>query len=197
MIKAIIFDCFGVLLGNTYKRRLAELEREDPARARELRAINHASDRGILSREEAATAMAELIGVAPEELLEEQDRGEVRNEPLLEYIAGLKSQFKLGFLSNVSGRDRLDGRFLSGQLEELFDTVVASGDEGFVKPEPEIYQIVASRLGVEPHECVMIDDIPEFCEGARQVGMQAIAYVSNSQCIEDLNALIDRGEKRG
>ena len=32
-IKAIIFDCFGVLLGNAYKLHLAEVERTDPERA--------------------------------------------------------------------------------------------------------------------------------------------------------------------
>jgi putative hydrolase of the HAD superfamily len=128
-----------------------------------------------------------------EEFLEEQDQVEVPNAKLLDYIATLKPRFKIGMLSNISSRDRLSIRFEPGQLDTAFDTIVASGDEGYVKPQPEIYQIVATRLGVAPHECVMIDDIPEFCEGARAVGMQAIQFISTEQCITDLNALIDRG----
>jgi epoxide hydrolase-like predicted phosphatase len=194
VIKAIIFDCFGVLLGNTYKQRAAQLEQDDPEKAKELRAINHASDMGILSRDEAARYMAELLDVEPEELLQEQDEGEVQNTELITFIATLKGKYQLGLLSNINGRERLGIRFEPGQLDTLFNTVVASGDEGYVKPQPEIYHIVATRLGVQPEECVMIDDIAEFCDGARAVGMQAIQFVTTRQCIQDLQAVIDRGE---
>lgn len=192
-IKAIIFDCFGVLLGNTYKQHLADLEREDPKRAEELRAINRAGDLGVLSRQESAQYMSDLLGIEPEQIIAEQDAGEVRNEPLLQYIMTLRGRYKLAMLSNISGRERISPRFLPGQLDALFDTVVASGDEGYVKPDPEIYHIVADRLGVSPKECVMIDDIREFCDGAEAVGMRSIQFLSNSQCLADLSALIDRG----
>jgi epoxide hydrolase-like predicted phosphatase len=196
MIKAIIFDCFGVLLGNAYKTHLLEVEQEDPERAKEIRAINHASDMGILTREETAEHISALFEMEPEEFLEEQNQVEVPNTALLDYIASLKKTYKTGLLSNVSGRERLSIRFTDGQLESHFDTIVASGDEGYIKPQPEIYEIAATRLGVYPTECVFVDDIAEFCDGARAVGMQAIQFMSNQQCITDLNALIDRGEKR-
>lgn len=193
MIKAVIFDCFGVLLGNAYKTHLMEVEREDPERAKEIRAINHASDMGILSREETAEHISALFGMDTDEFLAEQNQVEVPNRQLLEYIAELKKDYKVALLSNISSRERLSIRFVNGELESHFDTVVASGDEGYVKPQPEIYQIAATRLGVNPNECVMIDDILEFCEGARAVGMQAIQFQTNHQCITDLNALLNRG----
>lgn len=195
MIKAIIVDCFGVLLGNAYKMHLTQVEQEDPERAKEIRGINHASDMGILTREETAEAISALFDMDTEDFLEEQNQLEVPNKELLAYIASLKKDYKIALLSNISSRERLSIRFLDGELESHFDTVVASGDEGYVKPQPEIYEIAATRLGVMPNECVMIDDIAEFCEGAREVGMQAIQYQSNQQVITDLNALIDRGEK--
>ena len=197
MIKAIIFDCFGVLLGNAYKIHLTEVEAEDPARAEEIRAINRASDLGIMSREESAQEISHLFGMDPEEFLEEQDQLEVPNQKLLDYIATLNPNYKVGMLSNINSRERLSIRFQPGQLDSHFDTIVASGDEGFIKPQPEIYHIAAIRLGVEPHECVFIDDISEFCDGARAVGMQAIQFISTDQAIADLNALIDRGGERG
>lgn len=192
-IKAIIFDCFGVLLGNTYKQRLAALDRDEPEKAQELRAINRASDMGILTRQESAQYIADLLGEYVEDVLEEQDRGEVRNEALIRFIETLKPHYKLGLLSNISDRGRLGIRFLPGQLDGLFDTVVASGDAGYVKPQPEIYEITATRLGVSPLECVMIDDILEFCDGAQAVGMRAIQFIDTKQCVSDLGKLIDRG----
>ena len=196
MIKAIIFDCFGVLLGNAYKIHLDEVEREDPETAKEIRAINHASDMGILTREETADAISGLFGMETEDFLEEQNQMEVPNQKLLDYIMTLKPKYKVGLLSNINSRERLSIRFEPGQLDAHFDTIVASGDEGYVKPQPEIYHIAATRLGVEPTECVFIDDIADFCEGARAVGMQSIQFLNNQQCITDLNTLIDRGEKR-
>ena len=193
MTKAIIFDCFGVLLGNAYKTHLMEVEQDDPERAKEIRAINHASDMGILSREESAEYISGLFGMEPEEFLEEQNQVEIPNKQLLDYIAELKKEYKLAMLSNISSRERLSIRFQNGELESHFDTIVASGDEGYVKPQPEIYEIAATRLGVAPSECVMIDDIAEFCEGARQVGMQAIQYKTNQQIMSDLNTLLNRG----
>ena len=126
----------------------------------------------------------------------EQHNVEIPNKELLDYIAALKQTYKTAMLSNISSRERLSIRFTDGQLQSHFDTIVASGDEGFVKPQPEIYHIAALRLGVEPSECVFIDDIAEFCDGARATGMQAIQYVTNQQVITDLNTLIDGGDKR-
>lgn len=191
-ITTIIFDCFGVLLGNTYKHHLSQLEGQDPSKAEQLRAINHAADMGILDRQETATYMADILGVSPQQLLDEQDAGEVRNEQLLAYIATLKPRFKVGLLSNLNGRSRLQIRFEPGQLESLFDVVVVSGDEGYVKPQPEIYEITASRLGSKPEECLMIDDIREYCDGAEVVGMRAIQFLTTEQCLTDVRAIIDR-----
>jgi len=195
MIKAIIVDCFGVLLGNAYKVRLAEVEQVDPERAKEISAINHASDMGILSHEESAKHISALFGIEAEEFLAEQKQVEVPNRQLLEYIAELKKTYKVAMLSNINSRERLDIRFTSGELESHFDIVVASGDEGLVKPQPEIYELTAMRLGVLPEECVMIDDLEPYCEGARRVGMQAVQFKTNQQCIDEVNVLIDGGEK--
>lgn len=191
MIRAVIFDCFGVLLGNTYLGRLNALQAKDPSAAEELRAVNHATDMGILGRDESLRLMGDLLGATADELSREQDAGEVRNEQLLAFIPTLKDRYKTGLLSNISGRDRLDVRFLPGQLNDLFDVVIPSGDVGYIKPQPEIYLLMAHQLGVEPSECVFIDDIPEFCKGAEAVGMQSIRFLSTDQAIQDLQHLID------
>lgn len=197
MIKAVIFDCFGVLLADTHRQRLTVLDQEAPEKAQELRSIVHAGDLGILSRAEIAEYAAKLLGIDPEEYLEEQDRGEVRNTELLAYIETLKNHYKLAVLSNVSSRERIGMRFEPGQLDALFNTVVASGDEGCVKPQPELYEIAATRLGVEPSECIFIDDVELYCEGARAVGMRALHFQTTRQCVEDLKNLLalDRGKK--
>ena len=186
-MKAVIFDCFGVLLGSAYKTQLAELEATSPEKAEQIRAISHASDRGILSRNEAAQYMADVLGEDMQDVIAEQDHSEVQNYTLLNFIEHeISPKFKTAVLSNISGRDRLAIRFEKGQLDSLFTTVIASGDEGLVKPQPEIYQLVANRLGVPASECIMVDDIQQNCDGATSAGMKAILFTSNKQCIEAL-----------
>jgi epoxide hydrolase-like predicted phosphatase len=195
VIKAIIFDCFGVFIGNPYKVRVQELEHTDPAKAVIMHDINRASDRGYLTPQESTEQMAELIGITIEQFLAEQIKGEIRNEALVSYVKTLRPDFKLAMLSNISSRDSLNTRFEPGQLDELFDVVVASGDIGSIKPEPLIYQTTLDQLGVLPEEAVMVDDIYEFCEGAKALGIHAIQYNSFTQATADLNALIDRSDK--
>ncbi|MGV9002093.1 MAG: HAD family hydrolase [Candidatus Saccharimonadaceae bacterium] len=198
MIKAIIFDCFNVLIRDATKHLVEEMvqSEQDHAKQIEFSAVAHAVDKGIISDAEAITAQSELLGMSEQEFIDIRNNGETRNEPLIEYARSLRGKYKLMMVSNIVSRARLDSRFLPGQLDELFDAVIASGEVGFIKPQPEIYLLAAERLGVRPEECVMIDDIDVFCEGARAVGMQAIQFLNNEQAIADLNALIDRGGER-
>lgn len=196
MIKAIIFDCFNVLVADATKQALANMNVLDPEKRAEFSAVTHAVDKGIISDTEAIGTQSQLLGMSDDEFISLRNLGEVRNEELIAYIKTIKGSYKLAMVSNINSRERLDSRFLPGQLDELFDAVIPSGEVGYIKPQPEIFMIAAERLGVRPEDCVFIDDIEDFCEGARAVGMQAIHFTSNAQALSELKALIDRGEER-
>ena len=51
-----------------------------------------------------------------------------------------------------------------------------SGDVGLHKPQPEIYELGAERIGVPPAACVFVDDLRENVAGAEAVGMTAILH---------------------
>ncbi len=54
-----------------------------------------------------------------------------------------------------------------------FDTVVVSGEEGVIKPDPRIYEILIERAGIEPSRTAFVDDSPRNIEAARALGFQA------------------------
>lgn len=194
MIKAIIFDCFSVLIGDASKAAAAELWHNNPEKGDEYRAVSRASDAGILDEEESLELHARLLGMSKESLRDLRNKGEVRNVELITYIENsLQGTYKLALLSNISSRARLDIRFLPGELDRIFDVVIPSGEVGYIKPQPEIFELTAHQLGVLPGECVMIDDIAEFCDGARAAGMHAIQFINNQQAIAELISVIDRG----
>ena len=61
---------------------------------------------------------------------------------------------------------------------KLFKGVVVSGEEGMVKPDPQIYQIVLVRYGLRPEEILFIDDRDENIFAAEKLGMHGHIFKS-------------------
>lgn len=73
---------------------------------------------------------------------------------------------------------------------ERFRTIVLSGEERLIKPDPAIFQVLLKRIGRRAEECLFIDDVPANARAARQLGFGAIEFTSP----EDLRArLRERG----
>lgn len=183
MVKAIIFDCFGVL----YHGSLTHMyELVPPDRHLELKDLNHASDQGYITMADYASGVAELTGTHSVDDIERLIRADhIRNQPLVEYVRALKQVYTVGLLSNV-GKGVVERLFSDDERRELFDEVVLSSVVGMVKPFPEIFLYTAARLGVAPGECLMIDDLSDNIEGARTAGMQGIVYHTTAQLQDEL-----------
>jgi putative hydrolase of the HAD superfamily len=93
---------------------------------------------------------------------------------------------KTGLISNSWGRGRYDRESFS----ELFDGIVISGEVGFYKPQPEIFRLGAERVGLQPTECVFVDDLRENCTGAEQVGMTAVLHRGADESLARLEELL-------
>lgn len=57
-----------------------------------------------------------------------------------------------------------------------FDTVVISGEVGMRKPEERIYLHTCERMGLEPEDCVFIDDLEHNVRTAEALGMTGILH---------------------
>jgi beta-phosphoglucomutase len=63
-------------------------------------------------------------------------------------------------------------------LEAYFDAVVTGADIQKAKPDPEIFLLGASRVGVEPGKCVVFEDAPSGVAGALAAGMKCVGVGS-------------------
>jgi HAD superfamily hydrolase (TIGR01509 family) len=189
MIKAVIFDCFGVILTDALSVIVSEVRERDPEGADDIRGLVHASNKGLIDSNDSNKQIAKIMGLEFEKYQQQIRDGELKDQRLLEYIRELKKTYKIGMLSNIS-ESGIHKRFTDEELQTHFDAVVVSGEIGYAKPEPEAYEIVAQRLGVRLEECVFTDDKLEFCEAARGVGMQAILYENLEQFRTDLEQLL-------
>ena len=189
MIKAVVFDCYGVFYVDPVFAYINDPD-SPPELAREIHDLDKQLVCGIISQRDFIIKVSGLLNISESEARKRFFVLSARNKVLLEYAQELRKDYKVGMLSNV-GSEAMNEYFNPKERDKYFDSVVLSGDVGFSKPDPRIFQLMCEKLGVECSEAVMIDDLPDFCEGARQTGMQAIVYISNKQLKRDIETLLE------
>lgn len=90
-------------------------------------------------------------------------------DDLLHYLKLNKVPFSLG---SASKNARLILETLD--LIDLFDAIVDGNDVSTAKPDPEVFLIAAQKLGVQPEDCIVIEDAQAGIEAANKAGMISI-----------------------
>ena len=188
MIKALIFDCFGVFYADpvfAYMRDSAT----PPEKAEALHTLDEQAARGTLNKAEFVTQAASIVRITKNEAEQRFFHSTERNEQLVKYVQELRQHYKVAMLSNIGG-DMMDGFFAPDERKQLFDTVILSGNVKMAKPDRAIFELACERLGVELPEVIMIDDMPTTCEIVKTFGMKSVCYKNFEQCMLELNPLL-------
>src|SRR5262245_51381882 len=126
MIKALIFDCFGVFYADPVSAYM-----RDPStpleKAEALHSLDEQAARGTLSKDGFIAQAAPIVGVTKDEAERRFFHSNDRNEKLVELVRELRETYKVAMLSNIGG-DMMDGFFTPEERAELFDIVILSGD---------------------------------------------------------------------
>ena len=164
------------------------LFRDDPDALADLRRL----EKGEVSEDEFSAGFGPRLGIDDtENLIERMFAGLGPDEAMIETVSELRGVgVRTGLISNSWGT----GIYEPSMLAELFDAVVISGDVGLHKPQPEIYELGAERLGVPASECVFVDDLRENVAGAEAVGMTAILHRYPEATIAELRRLFGGGD---
>lgn len=189
VIKAIIFDCFGVLYvhhGRDFTWHHAiNIEGEN-----QIKDLNSQADYGLISQEDFVKQIAEILHEDTEVIMKEFSKGFSRNEWLVSYIqSDLRPSYRVGLLSNIP-RDSMDKYFTKEELVKYFDVSVLSGEAGLIKPRPSAFLNICEKLGVDTSEAIMIDDNKENCRGAELAGLKALHYDGFAHLKRSLTALL-------
>ncbi len=109
------------------------------------------------------------------------------NQPLFDFLAGLRGQVGLAILSNSGdgAREEEERRF---GFSAVFDPISYSHEIGVTKPEPEAFRIVLDRLDAAPADVLFIDDVPENIEAARAMGIRAHLHEATADTIAAIRA---------
>jgi putative hydrolase of the HAD superfamily len=199
-LKGLLVDFGGVLTTNVWdsfrafcdaegleRERVKKLFREDPEALGLLRKL----EVGELDEDEFSSGFGPLLGIPRERhegLVDRLFAGMEPEESMLEALRqARRAGLKTGMISNSWGR----GRYDRSTFDELFDGVVISGEVGLHKPQPQIFELGAERVGLSPMSCVFVDDLRENCVGAEAVGMVAVLHRGPDETLARLEDLLE------
>lgn len=97
---------------------------------------------------------------------------------LIEFLKDLKANGVLTAVGSSGNTPNVNFVLSRCQIEPYFDAI-ANGDMiSRGKPDPEVYLLAAKKLGVDPSECLVVEDAHVGIEAARAAGMAVLALAT-------------------
>jgi beta-phosphoglucomutase family hydrolase len=82
-------------------------------------------------------------------------------------------------IASAAPRANVEAILQALSATHVFQGVVSAEDVHRGKPDPEVYLVAASRVGVSPDRCIVVEDAAAGIEGARRAGMKSIGVNRN------------------
>lgn len=201
-IKAVVFDFGGVMTTSTMPQRVIELAKEKGV---DWEVFRRGFEAHRLDYDAGRITLAEMYGLiwgdaglsvdaeTTAAFMEADDRSWCyRNERTLAWMKALKARgFGIGILTNMApkfAREHFESVF--ADFIAVADAMVISGDEGIVKPQREIYDLLRSRIGLPAESLLFVDDVERNVAGARAAGWRALRFETNDQVEADFERLL-------
>jgi putative hydrolase of the HAD superfamily len=196
VIKAIIFDMGKVIIPFDFQRAYTTIEElcaYKTAEIRErLRATNLVTqfETGLMEPRDFVSRLCEILGAN----IEYEHFRQIWSSIFLPdtlipetLVEGLRKRHRVLLLSNTNAIHFPMIRDAYAILDH-FDDFILSYRVRAMKPDPAIYKAAIRAAGCRPEECFFTDDIKDYVEAARKLGMDGVQFVSREQLEEDLRA---------
>lgn len=199
MIKAVIFDLGGVIVGHEpMTKEIARILEVKDAQEfwHELNLINPKLCSGKMSSDSFWKKVIKKY--SPKASLKEinkpwhyeYDKHTTLDEEVVELIKSLKKKYKLGLISNTIPEHTRFNR--ERGFFQYFDSIILSHEVGMSKDNIKIFHIALEELKVKAEESVFIDDTLEWVKKAKSIGMKGIHFKNAKQLEKELKLLLRR-----
>jgi len=196
MIKTVIFDLGRVIVPFDFHRAYARVEALGGAPASEIPAL--LAPTGLFQQFETGSIQPADFAERIFELLNFRvpyaEFCDIWTSIFLprtlvsdELVSALGRNHRLVLLSNTN-RIHFDMIRENYPILNHFDQFVLSHEVGAMKPDPAIYAAAVAAARCEPSECFFTDDIPDYVEGARRSGIDAVQFQNETQLRQELAA---------
>jgi HAD superfamily hydrolase (TIGR01509 family) len=188
MVKGIIFDMDGVMLDSEHLTSQA--------------AINYFANKGFTVKHEDFIpfygtgekgffgGVAEKYGIPYNNAEEAENiyrlyaglaKGNI--EPLtgvVDFIRLCKEKGIKTAVATSAGKFKMNVNLqLLGFENNVFDALVCGSDIAHNKPHPEIFITAAAKLGLNIHDCIVVEDAPSGIEAAKKAGARCLALLTS------------------
>jgi HAD superfamily hydrolase (TIGR01509 family) len=187
MLKAIIFDCFGVIYPQASGVFFDKHKSLFQEHLKAMDELNLKIDLGEISRDKFFAGLEKVTGISAKAIQSEIDSQLRVDHKVIDLIKKLKRKYKIGLLSNA-GKEEINIIYRD-KIDSLFDSTAISYEVKSVKPSADIFLVCLKRLGVEPQEALFIDDSMTNVDAARKLNMQALHYPKFGAMPEELGKL--------
>jgi len=131
--------------------------------------------------EKATPELIERIGNAKEGLYRQlvREHGIARLPGAMEWVNLLHQQGWRQAIASAAPRANIETILDVLHASECFEAIVSADDVHRGKPDPEVFLIAATKLGVAPKHCIVVEDAAHGVEAARAAGMKSIGVSQN------------------
>jgi HAD superfamily hydrolase (TIGR01509 family) len=205
-VRAIVFDCDGVLVDTEYLKFLAWQEaltshQIDFALEEYMPLVGHSSKNilKLIGLSKGMNLPEQIIDLRNTKYKTIQQQGVTAIQPMVDFARALSENkqrlgVKLGLASSAPKEEILINLRQVG-LDNAFDLVISGTDdleeyvdaEGKNKPKPYIYIEAAKRLNIPAQSCLVFEDTFAGVEAAADAGMLAIAIPNRFTLNQDFS----------
>ena len=178
---AVVFDMDGLMLdseraiNDCMARAASELGHELPASLwLQMIGGGDALCRRLLRERIGADATAELLARAEAMYDVVADAGIDHRPGIIDLLDWLVARGIPRAVATSTRRPLAMRKLAAARLLPYFDAVCTSSDVAAPKPAPDVYLLAASKLGVDPARCLVLEDSPTGVRAALAAGMTPI-----------------------
>ena len=97
------------------------------------------------------------------------------------WIHRLHKEGWLQAIASAAPRANIDAVLEALSATHIFQGIVSADDVHRGKPDPEVFLTAASRVGVSPERCIVVEDAVAGVQGARSAGMRSVGISRNGK----------------
>ncbi|HJM28967.1 MAG: HAD-IA family hydrolase [Acidimicrobiales bacterium] len=116
---------------------------------------------------------------------------------MVQLVKELSNEYVVAILTNnlkenIGERDQQETESTAhiSSVADYVHSIIESSKLGVRKPEPLFYEIACETLGMDPEECVFLDDLGINLKPAKEMGMTTIKVINEQQAIDDLRIVL-------
>lgn len=128
-------------------------------------------------------SLEEVEDMVISRVMELIEQGRAERNGIELFIKQLKSNgFKIGLATN-SPYKIIPVVLEKAGIADYFDSIFSAEFVEFGKPDPAIYLMTSKELGIDPENCIVIEDSYSGMLAAKKAGMKVVAFTNGNQDI--------------